>query len=470
MRLNNLKDQIGSRKNLVVFIVLIIIFIIKLIAVLNFNNKDWEPDSYMHFLELRTVFNNFPHNIHVGLGVWSKPLYTYFLGFIVYLFNIDKLIYVQIVNIIIFLIIAYLVYRIVNKLYSNFYLSLLSIFLISFSLTLFKSSTSTLTDAIFTLTLTLGFYFIIFEKIELSSLFFGISILGRIEALYFISIYLLWLVYKTFKDKKALVINFVITLLPLIVWNFIGYLRTKNILYILKSGYPTTPGIYGYGGWLHYPKLFITKEFLITLLFGIGVAILIKNILKSKNITKDFKIEKSFAIVIIIGFILIQIVLWKYGLFATAGLMRYFVSVIPFMVIIACEALVVVFNLKISSYNSLIFFIGFAQLSFVFIAFSGIINSIKDYPDVDKELIDSGVWVKKNITAKTFVGADRPEMIYYAGRDLTNTTDFYKDQINKSKPGIYLWNGWSDITQKEISSKASLLTIIDDKVFVYIIN
>lgn len=160
--IRKLVDKVSKEvnENKIALLLLLLMFLIKLIFILSLNNTDWEPDSYMHFLELNTIYKDFPNNLSLGLGVWTKPLYAYLFGIPVTILNTNSFLIVQVINLIIFSLISYFVYKLVLKFVNNRLIGLLSIILSTLSLTLFKSSTSSLTEPIFTLTLVLGFYFL----------------------------------------------------------------------------------------------------------------------------------------------------------------------------------------------------------------------------------------------------------------------------------------------------------------------
>ena len=104
MKLPDLKN-----KRNILIAVLLSIFIIKVLTIISFNNTDWEPDSYMHFLQAKTVWLNFPSNLPIGLSVWAKPLFIYPMGLIINLLNQNTFFVVQLINTLIFLLISYLV-------------------------------------------------------------------------------------------------------------------------------------------------------------------------------------------------------------------------------------------------------------------------------------------------------------------------------------------------------------------------
>lgn len=438
-----------NRQKILIF-TLLFIFIFKLFVALSFNNSDWEPDSFMHFLELRTIFADFPNNLHLGLGVWTKPLYAYPFGFLVQIFNVKDLLFIQIINILISLLISFIVYKIVLKLSGSFKISLLSIVLTSFSLTLFKSSLSTLTDQIFGLMLILNLYFLLNKKYKLASLFVGLSVIGRIEGLFFVAIYNIYLILELLGQAniqrstqlKKLLFNWVITIVPVFIWNLLGTVTYNIPLFIINGGYPSTAGMYGYGGFLAYPHMFISQEFVITVLFILTSLIFLKRIKEIRNIWFIMFIWITFSL-----FFILQSALWKLGIFGSAGLMRYFVGVIPFMVIIGAFGVYKLKNeFKLQGFfkkgwSELVVVLGITLLHFglLIMHLSGI-GFIRQFPSEHTDFKVAGEWIKDNVSEDVFLYSDRPETIYYSNRNLTNSAIHFEGNYQKGVPGVYVWS------------------------------
>lgn len=456
-----------NRKKITIILVLITIFIFKLFTLVSFDNVEWEPDSYMHFLELRTVYADFPNNLEMGLNVWSKPLYIYPLGLIVQIFNTNSFLLTQITNVFIFLLTAILVYKIVLKVYGNFHIALLSLVLTSLSLTLFKSSVSVLTEPIFTLLLVSSFYFLSKGKYLLASVLMGMCVLARIEGLFFISLHFLYLLHEFKFNIRKLFLNGLLLALPMFAWNFIGFISTGNILYFRTFFQSYSSGNYGVGSLLDYPKLFITKEFVLSMLFVIAIITFLKFNQQLKN-----KKLILYSLVIFLGFVFIQAILWSRGALGTAGLIRYFISVIPFMIIfIATLFKVISIRTNKKTFLLVIVTITLGQVSLLSMYLTGTVVNTKEFPKVEQSLVIAGEWAKDNIESSVFLAADRPEILYYSQRDLTNSKVYFGDDFRDRKPGIYIWTEWSpktnSIPKSDIESVAEFITEFDNQVFIY---
>ncbi len=467
---------------------LISLFTIKLLIILFLiGDRDWEPDSYMHFLQLRTVFYDFPNNLNLGINVWAKPLFTFVYGVPVSLFGIKHLILVQILNLLIFIIISFLTYEIIYKLHKSKLVALIGLCLTSLSLLTFKSSISALTEPIFTLFLVLGFRYVLTIKLNLAAMMFGISVLGRIEGLYFVGVFNIWLIYKynisnkitklEIDQLKTLIIAWLISVTPVIVWNFLGYLDTGRLLFIVDKGYPTFDGVFGFGAWLDYPKRLLIQEGLITVLALLSLIYLVKNYRKQK-----FNKEYILLAIFIYGFILSQMYLWVEGKFGSAGLMRYLISVVPFMVAlgsIGMQKILEIPQLNIRLYkNKLLIVLIFAsiQTAILIINFTnlGPISSKWIYIENEENLRQAGEWIRDNISLNEFVASVRPEILYYAQREgnLDNAAlDFKDDLYQKRQEGFYVWTkDWGEsyaITQNMMEEKGSLVYSINNYVYIY---
>ncbi len=491
------------KTNQIVFLILISTFLIKLIILLKFvGDKDWEPDSYMHFLQLRTVYFDFPNHLNLGLEVWAKPLFTYVLALPIAIFNLKDLLWVQIMNLGIFTFSSYLIYKICKTIYKNEAISILGMCLSLFSFLLFKSSITALTEPIFTLCLVWAFYYVVKEKYNLAALLFGLSVLGRIEGLFFVGVFNLWLVYKLFNviqspsassgqalSRDTLLSNFmprrarhdtrilfvlhiftawIISIVPVFIWNFLGYLDTGKLLFIFEKGYPTDPGYYGYGSWFDFPKRLALQEPLILLAFIISFFIFVKTYSKLK-----YNKELLLAFILASGFTFTQMWFWVIGQFGSAGLMRYLISVMPFYIVFSLLVVWWLGNKKVISSYRLLFIVIFIQVAIIAAHFIGIKPLSQKWIYFEDELRQAGVYIQDNVSEDTYVASIRPEVIYYSKRDgdLNLAAQNYRDRIFQRKKGVYVWStDWGSafsLTLEDMQSNAKLLKSFNDFVYVF---
>lgn len=473
----------------------ILVFLIK--------DRGWEPDSYMHFIELRTVYSNIPDNLDIGISVWAKPLYTYLLGLPVALFSFDTLIPVQLMNILIFSITFYLVYLIANVIFENNRYALLSLGLSLFSYNLFKSSITALTEPIFTLCIVFGFYLVLKKKYILAGLLFGISILGRIEGLYFLGTYNLWLVYKfelvqlllkRFKSRKleeiieikskviSLLKVWVISVIPVLVWNILGFIHTGRLIYIFDKGYPTEAGQYGFGTILHFPRKLLIEETVIFFLFILGSLVLFYSYIYSyRKISIESRVSSLYtyrselilAWILAAGFTATQMYFWVIGQFGSAGLSRYLVSVLPFYIFICTLGVKAMVNrLKLNTNINYEYFIIsgiiLAHLFMLIANFSGIKPLSRKWIVVDQDVIDAGKYIGKNYSDTGIeVNSTRPEVIYYAKRDTdwNEEAQNFSSELRNREPGIYVWDEeWKEafkLSKADLDANAELVKQFD---------
>jgi len=418
-------------KNLIIIFVIAVIFITKIFFLTKLNGLGWEADEYMHFLEAKTLFTNFPHNLNIGIGVWSKPGYIYLYGFLITLFNITSLLSAQIITVVLTLLTSWLILKILAELKCSFKVQLLGLILTNFSFLMFRGSISIMTEPVFALFLTAGIYFLLKRRMNLTALMFGLLPLVRIEGLFFILILIAYVVYKKQFNKILILI------IPTLIWNFLGALITGKLFYIINSGYPLTPGKYSHGGWPYYIEGFMKIDPIIFILFVIS-AVYIFRYFKEKHWIK-FGVIFSFLL-----FFALQIIFWKFGLFGTAGLMRYFVTVLPLAVISICLFLNEVFVSQKSKIENILIVLVICGLQVFFTGFlfmrGGLIFNQQTRSVVEPGVMEAGDWIKKNVSPNTKVYSDIPEVIYFAGRDLNNATIFGGDiEYSNNEKAVYIF-------------------------------
>lgn len=426
--------NLSTRKNLIVLLTLSFIFIFKLILLQRLQGFGWEPDEYMHFLELKTIFTNFPDNLHIGLGVWSKPLYAYPIGLIVSIFNIQSLEAVQVIGILIFLVSSVLVFRILREMGYRFIIAMAGLVLMNFSFLLFRGSLSIMTEGVFALALLIGIFLILKKRYLLASLSIGLLPLVRIEGLLFVAFTFIYFLSIKLPIKQLISKGLVLAL-PTFAWNLLGFINFGLPLFIFSGGYPLYAGKYGHGGFSYYFKGFIALEPILFIALILGIPLVLKFYREKRKI--ELFIFTSFWF-----FFGSQVILWKYGLFGTAGLMRYFITVLPLAILLVCfflnevnlRALKKRLNMMIFVLILLIIQTGF---SLTIYSRGGIVfyQHITGVMNEDFKII--GEFIKE--LEDKFIYADIPEVIYYAGRDLNSATIFDVDKyLREQTTGIYI--------------------------------
>lgn len=460
-----------KRNLLIILISLLAIFIFKVYLLWQSRGLGWEPDEFMHFLQLRTVFTDFPQQLSLGLDTWAKPLYVYPLGLLVAIFDINSLFPVQVINTILLLATAVLVYLSLRKLGMSFAVSYAGLLFTCFSFILFRSSLTALTEPMFALFLTAAYYLFLHRQYQLSALLVGLSVLDRIEGLLFVAIWLLYIILSGVRGKRLL--GAVAGLfLPVALWNFVGFLTTGRLFFLLSNGYTQAGfGAYGYGAPSYYVEGLMRFEFIILILYVIGRPLLIKWPLRKVNLNLVLAVD-SFLV-----FLVVQTILYRFGLFGTAGLMRYFIGILPLAIIGAMYGLELIVSKvpynrwqKILLLTTLIVLqIGFTLTTYVR---GGYFFGQHNRPVLEAELQEAGKWLAANAKADNQVYADRPEVLYYADRDLRHSSISLRPAWNNNQPGIYVWTvDWGQqvwhISREELFEKGVLLTNFQDRVLIF---
>lgn len=402
---------------------------------------DFEPDSYLHFLQVKTVYTNFPDNVDLALDVWAKPLYTLTHGAWLLLFNDPSLEASKILNLILFALVSFMVYLCLRTLKLPFVYSLFGAVISNVGFLSLRSSISTLTEPWFTLIYLAAIFTWIKGWRVLSALLIGISVLGRLEALLFVGIWgLYWLgkLYqqqfrlKRLKWQQLAQLFFLIT--PTIVWNLLGYLHTGRALFLISNGYPTEAGIYGFGHPFYYLEGLAVQEGMLLGVLLIGLA----PVSNSLNWSNWRQLQTStlaalntpwgFIIVNALLFLLAQSFLYTFGLFGTAGILRYFVLIMPIYCLLASYSLYSLLRpLKLTwlaQYLALgIFCLIYALGAVSLLRAGGHYKGLDNKPATPIEL--QAVWDDPKLTElatpERLIYANRPEPIYYSGRDLNQS-------------------------------------------------
>jgi hypothetical protein len=414
-----------------------IVVLIKVIVLLKIGDKDWQQDSYLHILFVNTVFSDLPETLLKGLGVWQKPLYTYFFSVLGLIFNSHSLIFFKFVNLIICSFTSLIVYFLLRSFRIQKIIIYIAYVLCSLCLLTFRASISVLTEPMLGLTLILAVYYFRYKRWNLACLFMGLTILARLEGFLFIGVLAFYLfiklLCKEFKFKQ-LVLCMVILLFPGILWNFTGFLQTGKVTYLITNGYPLTSGIYGYGKWYSYFKGFLILDPLLLFFFSIGLITYIYLIFKSYKKNKHYFL--TFLIVNIGIFFLFNTYIWVKSLFGAAGLFRYFVPLVPLMILAGALGIGYLridkklFSLKLNSIQAycfeliLLLITLVAQLGIdykVIYKGKGKFDGMDTYPDpeMSQNVIDSGKWIRDHIKGGTLM-ASNWAIVYYAKRNLQN--------------------------------------------------
>lgn len=420
------------KKNYFYFLIFTIALaiIIRLLHIYKFKGLGWEPDSYYHFLHIITVFSNIPESLKYGLSVWAKPLYTFFFATLVTLTKVKTLYLLQVSNTIIWFFGGVIIYKILNLRKISFYFQFLVLGLYFFSFLGLRSSISGLTEPLATLLLISGYYLLENKRILLSAFIFSLVPLVRLEAVFLLFIFFLYILYKLYLSKnKKFSLVFILSIIviyisPLIVWNVIGAIKTKEMFFLIKNSYFMVPqNFYGKGDIFYYIKGLLIYEPIIFIFYLLSIF---------KN-----RFKLSIFQTISILYIFIHSIIWNLGLFGSAGILRYFIVILPFMILSITE-------LKFNYFQNLflISLIVFSQIVFSIYLINSKTSGYRLYntPTVNQELISSGEFIKNNFSPYYLLSTD-PTIIYYAKKNLLQARLLSKeDLLRPRKNTIYAWD------------------------------
>jgi len=401
------------------FLLFAVSLLTRIFFIFKYGEEDLEADSYLHYLASQGWIHSPLNNFGLLISVWTKPLFTFVSG-IVLKITVENIITIKLLNMAVWIGILYLIYLIGKEYKLSKETLFFSIFFSSFSFLAFRSSITSLTEPLFTLVVVAAYYLLLRKKFIVSSLLVSVSFLCRTEGIIFI---IIWGIYFLINKKYRLLV--VLPTFPLL-WNLVGFLRYGDMLYVINTGYPLI-STYGKGDLPYYIIGLLKYEPIIFSLFIISLFLCINRFV--------------FMKLCVLSFLLFHIVIWDLGILGSAGILRYFVPIIPFMSILASRSLLrIVGYLKIYKSKSLVsllyLIIVISQLTYTFSLING--NGV-DYvesnsPHVDREIMDSGIFIHSLDKNKTLYAED-PALIYFSKRILD--VDAYGGQPPENISNIY---------------------------------
>jgi hypothetical protein len=436
-------------------ILLLLAFLGRVFFVTYFGDVGFEPDGYLHFLFSVSSFARLPASINYAVGVWAKPLFTLLSGLVTWVTGIQSLWVIKLLNTCAWLGVGVLAYRLARQLGLSATAGSIGMLLTEFSFLGFRASIGCLTEPLFTVAVLAASVAMYAGNYRLFCLLVSLSILIRPEGLVLLPVWvaILWLIH----DRRRLDDLLTMLLFPTL-WNVWGFVRSGDPTFIVTSGYPIAEvGIYGHGGWLYYPMGLLQYE---PLLFPLALLGFVLTARKSRYYPLHLLMVTFF------GF---NIVTWRFGLFGTAGLLRYFVPVIPWMAVYAASAfgfrkfIVAYRNLASRGFNFL-----FLQVIFTVLVLLSHTEGYNLYntPNVHHALIDAGEWVQTK-HPDDYLYSSHPALLYYAGRDFyTGAVQIGPEGIRRD--GIVAFeSGFGSAELSHYLARFPLLESFGDYVFLY---
>ncbi len=443
--MKNIKINISYQYS--IYFILFFAFLLRILYILVHYNDGWEPDTYNHILFAQSVYADLPNSLSFALGVWQKPLYTIIVATWLELFpsGSDALPLVQFLNALLWLLSSYVILKILKILQFNIKSIVIASIFMSFAYILFRASITANTEIIGMIFFIFGLLYWVMDKKYTALFLFGLLPLVRTDAVFFIYIFPVAYLYEIFtsdscKNKIIASLKTIILFsLPLLLWNFSGFLETGSPLYLITHGYPGISGIYGYGKTFHYVVEFIKADTSLFVLYWIGVAITIKN---WKTVNSVYRI----LLIATLSYFIIISIMWIYGGFGTAGLLRYFVFAYPGFIIVSL--ITIEYLIKKVKNN---FIVNLVLLGTVLSTFSGL-HWLVQKPQAQAQLFTSVP--KNNLKILPYIlddysempiYADYPAIFYYLHKNFTESTLKRLDDINDSADGyVFFTKDWTE--------------------------
>jgi hypothetical protein len=419
-----------------------------------FGDIDFEPDSYLHFIYSLSAFADLPRSLNHAVGVWPKPLFTLITGLIVWVSGIRKLWIIKVFNSLVWAGAGLLVYDVALRLKLSKGAAAVGFFLTQFSFLAFRSSIGTLTEPLFTLLLLSAVSALYAKRYTASCMLVSLSTLARSEGLVMICgwVVILWVVCKRRSIYDLCLLGF----FPLL-WNIWGYAVSGNPTFIVSTGYPIASTTFGHGGWFYYPVALLEYEPVIFPLMLAGGLV---------TINRREYLPIHVVMLVYFGF---NIVAWRFGLFGTAGLLRYFVPIVPLMAVYAVSALQVRNLLTAMKRLTLV---GLSPLLWQILFTVAVLNShtagyhLYNTPTVHHGLVEAGAWVRENYPDE-YLYTPHPAMLYYADRDFySGSRAAYPEHLRRD--GLVAFEkGFGSPKMKEYLTHFELLNTLGNYVFIY---
>lgn len=373
-----------------------------------FGDIGFEHDSYLHFLYSLTSFAKLPGSLYWAAGVWPKPVFTLLTGFVIWATGVQSLWIIKVFNTLIWIAMGLVTYRLARRLGLSVTASFIAIFLLQFSFLGFRAAIGALTEPLFAFLALVAILALYNKHHTTSFMSISLSALARSEGLLLLPawVIILWVFHKrrNFLDLLWLVIF-------LLLWNWWGYSLTGDLTFIVTSGYPVDSP-FGLGGWFYYPRGLFQYEPIIFPLAILGFGL-------------TFKKGQYYPLhLLLLIFFTFNIVAWRFGRFGTAGLLRYFVPVVPWLALYAASTVdfTKLFLIRKRSFNP-----GSILLPLQVVFTLLVLNShtvgygLYNTPTVHPALVDAGKWIRAH-HAKDYLYSSHPTLIYYAGRNFYSSS------------------------------------------------
>ncbi|GEM_PF-2438220 len=268
-----------------------------------------------------------------GLQVDKPPLFFYFIALSFLITRTFSESAARLPNIIFSIITIFYIFKIINTLYKNFTLAILTSFFTAFSVYNIAFSVTAFQDVSMTTFFILSLYMILKEKYFLSAFFYAFSVGCKPMTLFLLPVYLLSIILFSGKgfyilkyQFKALIYGMSCVFIPLMLWS--GLLANPR-WGIFKFFITQQPEVINISGnyterfliWLDYSKNILNAPFFLYIAIGGLFVLVMVGIFKKKN---NIKMDLFFLTGIFYFFIIITFVNFR-------QFDRYLVPIVPFV-------------------------------------------------------------------------------------------------------------------------------------------
>lgn len=334
-----IRDVLAASEGLAVALLLLGVGLLLRIAfILVHFDIDWEPDGYNHVNIARSVFLDPPGTLWLMIDVWAKPLYTAFFGVLLHVVPTSwpAIVVTQITNALFWTGAAWLTLLVARDLFPRRGTLILVGAIAAFTYVSFRASVTANTEAMGALIFAGGLWLWQRGHFGASLVAMGSLILVRTDAGFCVVVFPLWAMGRSLVSgaggvprRMARAVRYgVLFSLPLVLWNLLGYLHTGSPLYVLTHGYPMARGIYGFGHELHYVKEFVRFDTVLFGLFGAGTLLALVHARRMPGVL----VVSALASAV---YFAVMTLMWAFGAFGSAGLLRYFVFNYPAWLLLA---------------------------------------------------------------------------------------------------------------------------------------
>lgn len=417
--------------------------VLRLAFIATYFNLDWEPDGYQHVVINKAIFAHLPDSLWLGIGVWAKPLYTYFFGALYQLLpqTWPAVVVTQVTNTVLWTACAWVTIGIARAIFRQRATVILIAVICALTFVSFRASITANTEPIGALVFALGLYFWTRERIFAALLLLGLVIGIRTDGIFCVAVFALVAMARPLlagqeRGWLTALLRGTAFALPTALWDLAGFIQTGSPLFVYSHGYPPVIGKYGSGTLSHFFVEFLRFDTVMFTAFLVGsMLVLIRG--SAQPAARTLRPALAAAMLYLVAMIL----LWWFGAFGSAGLLRYFVFCYPIYILLAGVAIDAGLTaLPRASWRSAVVaalsLVIFGQLHWLLRepkVHHGVltrvpISAVRDLPKLNLPWADKPVY------------CDTPDVIYYLGHDAVYQADHPLNAVLDPKvTGIFVY-------------------------------